>query len=71
VDIINIIDKEKIYKQEGVHLAFAFNVPNGVMRMDTSWAVVRPETDQLLGACKNYFTVQRWIDVSNKDYGVT
>ncbi len=71
VDIINVIDKEKIYKQEGVHLAFAFNVPNGVMRMDTPWAVVRPEADQLPGACKNYFTVQRWVDVSNLEYGVT
>jgi hypothetical protein len=71
VDIINIIDKKKIYKQEGVHLAFAFNVPNGVMRMDTPWAVVRPEADQLPGSCKNYFTVQRWVDVSNEDYGVT
>jgi len=39
--------------------------------MDTPWAVVRPEADQLPGACKNYFTVQRWVDVSNKDYGVT
>jgi len=71
VDIINIIDKEKIYKQEGVHLAFAFNVPNGVMRMDTPLAVVQPEVDQLPGACKNYFTVQRWVDVSNREYGVT
>ena len=71
VDIINIIDKQKIYKQEAVHLAFPFNVPKGMMRMDTPWAVVRPEIDQLPGACKNYFTVQRWVDVSNKDYGVT
>ncbi len=71
VDIINIIDKQKIYKQEGVHLAFSFNVPKGVMRMDTPWAVVRPEVDQLPGACKNYFTVQRWVDVSNKEFGVT
>ncbi|MHC4693602.1 MAG: glycosyl hydrolase-related protein, partial [Planctomycetota bacterium] len=71
VDIINIIDKQKIYKQEAVHLVFPFNVPKGVMRMDTPWAVVRPETDQLPGACKNYFTIQRWIDVSNSDYGVT
>ncbi len=71
VDIINIIDKQKIYKQEAVHLAFPFNVPKGIMRMDTPWAVVRPETDQLPGACKNYFTVQRWVDVSNSDYGVT
>ncbi len=71
VDIINVIDKQKIYKQEGVHLAFAFDVPKAVCRMDVPWAVVRPEVDQLPGACKNYFTVQRWVDVSNKDYGVT
>ena len=71
VDIINIIDKQNIYEQEAVHLAFPFKVPEGVMRMDIPWAVVSPETDQLPGACKNYFTVQRWVDVSNKDYGVT
>jgi alpha-mannosidase len=23
------------------------------------------------GACKNWFTVQRWVDISNRDYGVT
>ncbi len=71
VDIINVIDKLKNYEQEGVHVGFSFNVPNGIMRMDTPWAVVQPEVDQLLGACKNYFTVQRWVDVSNEDYGVT
>ncbi len=71
VDIIDTIDKEKIYKQEAVHLGFAFNVPKGVMRMDVPWGVVRPEMDQLAGACKNYFTVQRWVDVSNDKFGVT
>ena len=71
VDIINVIDKKNVYEQEAVHLAFPFKVPEGVMRMDIPWAVVRPETDQLHGACKNYFTVQRWVDVSNSDYGVT
>jgi hypothetical protein len=71
IDIINVIDKKNIYEQEAVHLVFPFKVPDGVMRMDIPWAVVRPETDQLPGACKNYFTVQRWVDVSNNDYGVT
>ena len=71
VDLINIIDKKNIYRQEAVHLAFSFGVPDAVMRMDTPWAVVRPETDQLPGACKNYFTVQRWVDVSNENHGVT
>jgi len=71
LDIIDTIDKEKVYKQEAVHLAYAFNVPGGVMRMDVPWGVVRPEIDQLAGACKNYFTVQRWVDISNAEFGVT
>jgi alpha-mannosidase len=71
VEIINIVDKEKIRTKEGVHFAFDFAVPDGVMRMDTPWAVVRPESDQLPGSCKNWFTVQRWVDVSNQDNGVT
>ena len=71
VDIINVVDKKRVYEKEGVHICFPFNVPDGVMRMDIPWAVVRPEADQLPGACKNWFTVQRWVDVSNKNYGVT
>jgi alpha-mannosidase len=71
IEIMNTVDKQNIHSPEGVHFAYPFNVPGGVMRMDTPWAVVRPETDQLPGSCKNYFTVQRWVDVSNDDYGVT
>jgi hypothetical protein len=41
------------------------------MRMDVPWAVVRPEEDQMPGACKNWFTVNRWIDVSGEEHGVT
>ena len=71
VDLFDVLDKEKTYKQEGVHLAFPFQVPDGVMKIDTPWAIVRPEADQIPGACKNYFTVQRWVDISNQDFGVT
>jgi len=71
VELFDVLDKEKIRTKEGVHMAFPFQVPDGVMRMDVPFAVVRPEADQMAGACKNWFTVQRWIDVSNSDYGVT
>ena len=71
VDIVNVIDKKAVREKEGVHLGFAFNVPDGVMRMDIPWAVMRPEIDQIAGACKNWFSVGRWVDVSNRDYGVT
>ncbi|GAB4127916.1 MAG: glycoside hydrolase family 38 C-terminal domain-containing protein [Thermogutta sp.] len=66
-----IPDKEKVRTPEGVHVAFPFQVPDAVLRLDTAWAVVRPETDQLPGACKNYYTLQRWADLSNERFGVT
>ena len=71
VDIVNVVDRKQVRTPDSVHFAFPFNVPGGVMRMDVPWAVVRPEADQLPGACKNYFTVQRWVDVSDANDGVT
>ena len=71
VDVVNFMRKDKVLTPEAVHFGFAFNVPGGVMRMDVPWAVVRPESDQLPGACKNYFSVGRWIDLSNDQFGVT
>jgi len=71
INLTTVIDKEKIYNPEGVHLGFPFNVPLGVMRLDLAYGIYRPEADQLKAACKNYFTPERWVDISNQDYGVT
>ncbi len=69
--IINTIDKKKIYEKENLRFVFPFKVKNPVTRIDIAWAVIRPEIDQLPGANKNYFTVQRWVDVSNDKRGIT
>lgn len=71
VEILDTGRKARVRTSEGVHFGFALNVPGGVMRMDVPWGVMRPELDQLPGACKNYFSVGRWIDVSNDQFGVT
>lgn len=71
VDIVNVIDKKAVREKEGIHLGFAFKVPDGVMRLDIPWAVMRPEIDQIAGSCKNFLCVGRWADVSNRAYGVT
>jgi alpha-mannosidase len=70
-EIINTIDKKKIYEKENLRFVFPFNVENPVTRIDLAWSVITPEVDQLPGANKNYFTVQRWIDVSNEQRGIT
>jgi alpha-mannosidase len=71
VDVIDVIDKKAIREKEAVHLGFACDVPGGVMRMDIPWGVMRPEDDQIPGSCKNWFSVGRWVDVSNGQYGLT
>lgn len=71
IELDNVIDKKRERKPEGGYFSFPFNVPDGVMRFDTPLATVRPEKDQIKGANKNFFCVQRWVDISNKNRGVT
>jgi len=71
IDIINTIDKKMIRKGEAIHFGYPFNVPNSTVRIDLGYGVIRPEKDQLAGACKDYYSAQRFVDVSNNDYGVT
>jgi alpha-mannosidase len=71
VDLITNFDKKAVREKEGVHIAFPFSVPGGELRYDVADGIVRPETDQLAGACKNFSSVESWVDVSNREYGVT
>lgn len=71
VELINDVKKARERKPEGVYFGFPFKVKDAQARIDTPWAVVRVEKDQLEGANRNYYCVQRWVDVSNEKYGVT
>jgi hypothetical protein len=71
VDIADTVDKTAVRDKEGVHFGFAFNVPQGQVRLDVPWAIERPDLDQLPGSNKNWYPVQRWADVSNDRYGVS
>jgi alpha-mannosidase len=79
IEIINTVDKKRIeardYKareaKESVNFAFPFNVPGGQIELDVPFGVVRPDEDQIAGSCRNWFTVSRWAEVANDDFGVT
>ncbi len=71
IDIRNELDRPLVREPEGIHFGFPFKIPDGDVRVDVSWGVIRPELDQLRGACKNWFTVQRWVDISNDQLGIT
>jgi alpha-mannosidase len=72
IEIVNVVDKIATRAKEGIHFAFAFNLPkDATARMDIPWGVMNPVTDQIDGANKNWLACQRWIDVSGADCGVT
>jgi hypothetical protein len=71
VEIVDTIDKKAVRSVEGVHFGFGFNVPSAALRINIPWGVIQPEKDQLAGACKNWFSVERWVDISNDQLGVT
>lgn len=79
VELHNLVDKKRIEAasyhakegKESVNFAFPFAVPGGEMWLDVPLGMMRPELDQMPSACKNWFTVGRWADVSNADRGIT
>lgn len=70
VEFTDKVDRKLVREKDAVHFGFGFNVPQGKLHIETPWAVVRPNLDQLPGSCFNWYTVQRWVDISNPEYGV-
>jgi alpha-mannosidase len=56
---------------EATYLLFPFNIPNAQARFDIGGMPVRPHLDQIPGSCRDYFTVQGWVDFNNGERGVT
>ncbi len=71
VEIINRIDKSWTYNPEAVLFRFPFNLSDPSVRIDIPWGSYEPDAGQLRGASKNYYSVQRWVDISDSDRGVT
>lgn len=71
IQIQNTFDKISTRKKEGVHFGFAFNLPGAISHVDAPWSIIVPEKDQLYGANRNWMSFQRWVDISNKNKGVT
>ncbi len=69
--ITNTVEKTRVLEDENVRFSFPFDIPDGQVRIDIPWATVQPEKDQLKGANKNFYSVQRWVDISNDTMGMT
>ena len=61
---------EDRYK-DNIFYAFPLDVPDGQPRVEYAGGVVRPHFDQLSWGSQDYLTANRWVDVSNHNFGIT
>ena len=71
LELNNTVDKLPLVAKDGIHFGFGFNVPKSKTRVDIPWGVMEMEKDQWLQGNRNWIALQRWLDVSNEQNGVT
>jgi alpha-mannosidase len=55
---------------ESTYLLYPFRLAGATVRFDLGPQAMQPEVDQLPGTCRDYFTVQNWVDFHNGTMGV-
>ncbi|MDR2754924.1 MAG: glycosyl hydrolase-related protein [Planctomycetaceae bacterium] len=70
IRIENVLDKKMERKPEGTFFGFPFNIPDGQWYIDTAWALTQVEKDQIPGANRNYYCVQRYCTLANENCGI-
>jgi alpha-mannosidase len=66
-----IVDKKPIREKESVHLAFPFSIPDAKVRIGMDDSFITTTEQQIPGSNKDFYSVQRWLDVSGSSKGVT
>lgn len=66
-----VVDKTAIREKESLHLVFPFDIPDPALRVGVGDTWISPEQGQIPGSNRDFFSVQRWLDVSGSEAGVT
>jgi alpha-mannosidase len=69
LDLIFELDKNPTLAKEGVYLAFPFalDAARGGLWLDYPNEIVEPLKDQDASACRDWYSVQRWLAISDDD----
>ena len=71
IHLTNRVPKAWVLDPEAVLFRFPFALDDPEIHIDGPFGPYRPESDQLPGASRNYFSLQRWVDLSDEDLGIT
>ncbi len=70
VDVNFRLRKDHTFNKEAVYFAFPFAGTGPQFRYEIGGGNVRPNEDQFPGACRDWFSVQRWVTVNTKQQAV-
>ena len=70
IRIENVLDKKMERNPEGTFFGFPFNIPNGKWFLDMPWALVEVDKDQLPGANRNFYPLQRYAVYAGEKIGI-
>lgn len=65
-----IVDKAYIIRPEAVYIAFPFALNTPAFHLDLNGVALEPETEQLPGSCRDWYGIQRWAEVSDKETSI-
>jgi hypothetical protein len=67
IDITNHLAKKLTYEREGVYFAFPFAAQRPAFRFEAPAAILNPEKDMLPGGCRDWFSVQHFVEIEGRD----
>jgi alpha-mannosidase len=70
LDFVYHMDKKMTYAKEALYFAFPVAGGDPKFRYEIGGGSVRPNEDHFPGACRDWFSVQRWVTVNTNDAGV-
>jgi hypothetical protein len=71
IEIVNRVDKLHILAPEALLYRFPFALSEPQVHVSVPWGSYETQREQLPGACRNYLTLERWLDVADTHGGVT
>ncbi|MBC7330213.1 hypothetical protein H5T88_07650 [bacterium] len=70
MDLFVEINKEETLDKESVLLSFPFSLENPKIKLEYPTCVIEPEKEQFPQACKNWFTIHKWVGFYSKTWAI-
>jgi len=71
IRLVSDVSKTETLQAEGVYIAFPFRAGRPTVRVSCHGGWFQPEKEQLPGSSKDWYCVQKWIDLQGDGFHVT